>query len=72
MTFTSQANYMLAAVLLTGLVAAYWIVIDSVRLIRALRDDRKDPAVKDRIFGSVIGLIIGAVGVFGSLNYYYW
>ena len=72
MTFTSQANYMLFAVLLTGVVAAYWIVIYSVRLTRALRDDRKDPAVRDRIFGSVIGLIIGAIGVFGSLNYYYW
>lgn len=72
MTFTSHANYMLFCCLLTGLAAAYWIVIDSVRLRRALREDRSDPVVRDKIFGSTIGLVIGAIGVFGSLNYYYW
>lgn len=72
MTFTSHENYILVCALLTGVVAAYWIVFDSVRLVKALRDDRRKPEVKDRIFGSVMGLIVGAIGVFGTLNYYYW
>jgi hypothetical protein len=70
--FTSHANYMLFCVLLTGLVAGYWIVVDSVRLRRAMREDRADPVVRDRIFGSIVGILVGAIGVFGSLNYYYW
>jgi hypothetical protein len=71
-TFTSHSTYMLVCALLTGVVAAYWIVIDSVRLARALRDDRRQPEVRDRFFGSMIGLVVGAIGVFGALNYYYW
>jgi hypothetical protein len=71
-TFTSHESFMLFGALLTGLVAAYWICVDTVRLTRALRDDRSDRVVRDRIFGSVVGILVGIVGVFGSLNYYYW
>lgn len=48
-----------------GLVAAYWIGIDSYRLKKALAGDRADPAIRDRIFGSVIGIIVGFVGLLG-------
>lgn len=74
MEIVSYDGQMLFGALITGIVAAYWIAIDSVRLRRAFvayqRD--KDLTVRDRIVGSVIGILVGIVGVFGSLNYYYW
>lgn len=72
MNLVSHDTYMLTCALLTGGVAGYWVVIDSVRLRRALSEDRQDRVVRDRIFGSLIGIAVGAIGVFGSLNYYYW
>lgn len=51
----------------TGGVAAYWIGIDSYRLRKALREDRRELAVRDRIFGSSMGILIGFVGVAGVL-----
>lgn len=74
MNLVSHDGQMLFAALLTGGVAAYWIAIDSVRLRRALvayKQDR-DPSVRDRVFGSVLGILVGFVGVYGSLAYYYW
>jgi uncharacterized membrane protein YfcA len=65
----SHEHYMWFVVLMTGLVAAYWVLIDSIRLRRALRGDRADLAVRDRIFGSAIGLIVGGIGVGGSVQY---
>jgi uncharacterized membrane protein YfcA len=50
-----------------GGVAAYWVGIDSYRLKKALAGDRSDPAIRDRIFGSVIGIIVGFVGLGGVL-----
>ena len=64
---------MLFGALITGGVAAYWIAIDSVRLRRALaayKQDRADLSVRDRVFGSVMGILVGAVGVAGSIAYY--
>jgi hypothetical protein len=71
----SYENGMLFGALLTGGVAAYWVAIDSVRLRRAViayRRDRADLSVRDRVFGSMMGILIGAVGVFGTLDYYFW
>ncbi len=70
----SHDGQMLFATLITGVVAAYWVAIDSVRLRRALVDykkDRGDLGVRDRVFGSVMGLLVGAVGVAGSVAYYF-
>ena len=63
----SQAAYEWFLSGLTGVVAAYWIGIDSYRLRKALRMDRTDLAVRDRIFGSSLGILIGVVGVVGVL-----
>lgn len=75
MNIVSYEGQMLFGALLTGGVAAYWIAIDSVRLRRAIvtyKQDKADLGVRDRVFGSVLGILVGIVGVFGSLNYYYW
>ena len=65
----SHLHYMWFVSLVTGLAALYWIGIDTVRLRRALAGDRQDPAVRDRIFGSIIGLVVGVVGVAGVLHF---
>jgi hypothetical protein len=69
----SYDGQMLFGALLTGGVAAYWIAIDSVRLRRAVvayKKDRADLSVRDRVFGSVLGIMVGIVGVVGSAAYY--
>jgi amino acid permease len=55
---------------LTGLVAAYWIGIDSYRLRKALRMAPRDAAVRDRIFGSSLGIVVGIVGVAGVVMHH--
>ena len=59
---------------LTFVVAAIWIVVDLVRLSRALRDRALGaapaPEVHDRVFGSVIGMIVGAIGMAGVLHFH--
>ena len=73
MNIVSYEGQMLFGALITGGVAAYWIAIDSVRLRRAVvayKKDRADLGVRDRVFGSVLGIMVGIVGVVGSVAYY--
>ena len=65
----SELVYLWFVSVATGLSAAYWVVVDAYRLRLALRGDRSDPSVRDRVVGSVIGLLIGFVGVSGVLHY---
>ena len=65
--FASHASYIWFVSVVTGGAAAYWIGIDSYRLRKALAGDRKDPAIRDRIFGSIVGIMVGCVGVGGVL-----
>ena len=58
----------LTTALIAGL-ALGWGVVDIVRLRAALRDDRSDPVVRDRIFGSLIGLTIAVLGVIVVVRY---
>ena len=68
----SHDNYILFVSLMTGLVAAYWVVVDTVRLRAAWRDTGDDRAVRrDRLFGSSLGIVIGVMGVAGVLAYHY-
>lgn len=53
--------------IVTGGAASYWLLIDSLRLRKALRADRSKGVVRDQIFGSIIGLTIGAIGVVGAV-----
>jgi uncharacterized membrane protein YedE/YeeE len=54
---------------LTGGFAAAWLVHDVLFLARLRSADRRDPLVRDQRFGYVIGIVIGAVGVFGTLRF---
>lgn len=74
MNIVSYEGQMLFGALITGGVAAYWVAIDSVRLRRAVvayKKDRGDLSVRDRVFGSVLGIMVGIVGVAGSVAYYW-
>jgi hypothetical protein len=54
----------------TASLAGAWVLYDLRNLAKALRADRADPLVRDRLFGYVIGVIIGGVGVAGVIQHY--
>jgi len=62
----SHRGFQWFVVAITGGASAYWVLIDSVRLRRALREDHRLPPVRDRIFGSIVGLAIAAIGIVGA------
>ncbi len=64
-------TYLLICALLTGVVGAYWMLVDSYRLRLALREDRAAPLTRDKLFGSTIGILIGLGGMLGVLKHYY-
>jgi hypothetical protein len=56
--------------IVTGGVAGVWFFYDGFSLWRSRRADRSDPKVRDRQFGYVMGMVIGALGVIGVLKYH--
>ena len=62
----SPRDFQWFVTLLTGGASAYWVAVDSIRLRRALREERRTAATKDRVFGSIVGLAIAAIGLIGS------
>ncbi len=55
---------------LTGGLAGTWFIYDLINLIRTRKLDRSDPVVRDKHFGYVMGMVIGAVGVIGCLLFW--
>ena len=55
--------------LVTGIVAGGWLVYDAISLVRTRRADRSDPIVRDKHFGYVMGMIIGVIGLVGTLKF---
>lgn len=56
---------------LTGGLSSTWLIYDSYNLIRTRRADRRDPTVRDKRFGYVIGIVVGAIGIIGCLRYHH-
>jgi hypothetical protein len=56
--------------ILTGGLAGTWFFYDSFNLFRIRNADKQDPLVRDKIFGYIIGIAIGAVGVIGCLRFH--
>jgi hypothetical protein len=56
-------------ILITGLVAGAWLIYDTINLIRTRHLDRSVAANRDKHFGYVMGIVIGIVGVIGTLRY---
>jgi hypothetical protein len=66
----SQSVFAWFVTILTGGLAGSWLVYDVINLIRARRADSRDPLVRDRRFGYLIGIAIGIVGVVGCLRFH--
>jgi hypothetical protein len=65
----SHEHYIWFVAALTFGTSASWLVVDIVRLRRALAEKEATPARHDRIFGSVIGLVVATIGIAGVLLY---
>ena len=66
---SDEAFRWVLTILVAGLSVA-WFVYDARNLYRARGDDRRDPLVRDRHFGYVMGMIIAAIGIVGSLRFH--
>ena len=69
MTLMSDWAFRLALSLITGVVAASWMVHDLVLLARLRGAGRRDPLVGDKRFGYAMGIVIGMIGVIGTLRF---
>lgn len=57
---------------LTGGLGGAWVIHDILFLARVARHRgarRRDPLVADQVFGYVMGIVIGVVGVVGTLRF---
>lgn len=66
----SQTAFYWFVTILTGGVAGAWFVYDAINIIRSRHADGRDPLVRDRRFGYVVGMVIGFVGVLGCLRFH--
>ena len=54
---------------ITGGVGGAWAIHDILFLARLRGANRRDPLVGDQRFGYAMGIIIGMIGVVGTLRY---
>ena len=54
---------------ITGGFAAVWVIHDLVLIARLRGADRRDRLVADKRFGYAMGIIIGMIGVIGTLRF---
>jgi hypothetical protein len=66
----SPAAFKVFVTFLTGGLAGTWVIYDVINLIRTRKLDRGDAVVRDKHFGYVMGIVIGAVGVIGCLLFW--
>ena len=69
MTLVSNEVFHLFLSVITGGVAAVWAIHDVVLIGRLRRADRRDPLVRDKLFGYSMGIVIGMIGVLGTLRF---
>jgi hypothetical protein len=66
----SQTFFEWFVTILTGGFAGSWAVFDTINMIRSRHADGRDPLVRDRRFGYVMGIAIGVIGVVGCLRFH--
>ena len=69
MTLVSDGVFRFVLSLVTGGVAAVWVVHDLVLIARLRSADRRDPLIADQRFGYAMGIVIGMIGVIGTLRF---
>jgi hypothetical protein len=69
MTLVSDTVFRLLLSAITGGVAGVWIIHDLVLIARLRGADRRDPLVADKRFGYAMGILIGMIGVIGTLRF---
>ncbi len=69
MTLVSDTTFRLLLSAITGGVAGVWIIHDLVLIARLRGADRRDPLVADKLFGYAMGIVIGMIGVIGTLRF---
>lgn len=67
----SQSTFEWIVTAITGGVAGAWLVYDAINLARLKTKGAKDdPVTGDKRFGYVMGMVIGAAGVWGCLRFH--
>jgi len=69
MTLVPDGIFRLLISLITGVVAGAWTIHDLVLLARLRGANRRDPLVADQRFGYLMGIVIGMIGVVGTLRF---
>jgi hypothetical protein len=69
-TIASHAVFMWVCTFLVAGLSGGWFVLDVFRLRQVLREGPASVAFHDRVFGSIIGLICGVIGVTGAVLYH--
>jgi len=69
MTLVSDSVFRWFLSAITGGVAAVWVIHDLVLIARLRGADRRDPLVADKRFGYAMGIVIGMIGVIGTLRF---
>ena len=69
MTLVSDTAFRVLLSAITGGVAGVWIIHDLVLIARLRGADRSDPLVADQRFGYAMGIVIGLIGVIGTLRF---
>ena len=69
MNLVSDTTFQLLLSVITGGVGGAWAIHDVVFIARLRGADRRDPLVADQWFGYVMGIVIGMIGVVGTLRF---
>lgn len=70
MNLVSATTFTWFMSILTGGFAGTWLIYDAYSMWRARTADRRDPIVRDKLFGYAIGMLIGLIGVLGVLKHH--
>jgi hypothetical protein len=69
MNLVSDTTFRLLISVITGGFGGLWTIHDLVFMARLRGADRRDPLVADQRFGYAMGIVIGTIGVVGTLRF---
>jgi hypothetical protein len=69
MTLVSDTVFRIYMCAIVGGVAAVWVIHDLVLIARLRGANRRDPLVADKRFGYAMGIVIGMIGIIGTLRF---